>query len=77
MSNYICWLITILYEGTLMRCALKIDKWSLPEGRIEDITNYPMEPENRELIHSRLPEHVRSCGPIVAIEEIFEVHADK
>jgi len=74
MGTDICWLVTLLYEDTLIKCALKIDKWDLPEGRIYDIQQYPMEPENRAVIHAMLPLHVQTCGPIVAVEELFEVH---
>ena len=69
MPDYICFLITILYEGTLMRCALRV-----PKSKISgDCAEYPLEPENREQLHALLPEHVRECGPIVDVEEIFHV----
>ncbi len=41
----------------------------------EDCLDYPMEPENRQIIHALLPEHVRDVGPIVEIVEIFEMHS--
>lgn len=71
MSEYRCFLITVLYQmnGTLLKCALKVEADSVP-GNCEE---YPMEPKNREYFHSLLPEHVRSCGPVVAIESIFEI----
>lgn len=69
MPNYVCFLITILCEGALMRCALRV-----PKSKISgDCEEYPMEPENREQLHALLPDHVRSCGPTVAVEELFEV----
>jgi len=74
MDDAINWLVTILCDGTLIRCALKVDKWDLPEGRVYDITRHPMEPENREAIHALLPMHVRSCGPVVDVVELFDVH---
>ena len=69
MSNYITFLITILYNDTLLRCALKIHRDKLQN----DCDEYPMEPENRKFIHSLLPTHIQSCGPIVEIEEIFDI----
>jgi len=78
MSDELNWLITILAAGdVLLRVAVKIDKWDLPSGRILDITNCPMEPENRKAIHALLPDHVRAFGPIVAVEEIFDVCVSK
>lgn len=70
MSPYITWLITVLYGDTLIKCSLKVHKEKL-EG---DCDQYPMEPENRKQIHALLPLHVQSCGPIVAIDSIFESH---
>ena len=69
MSDHICWLITILYEGRLLKCALSVKK----ELLTQDCMDFPMDPENREKIHAMLPLHIRSCGPIVDFEEIFEV----
>ena len=71
MSSFICFLITILDGDTLLRCALKIRRDSVSE----DLIDYPMEPENRAVLHSLLPLHVRECGPIVEVDsELFEVH---
>ncbi len=72
MNSSICFLITLLYErmgSTLLRVVLKIDKNALPG----DCDEFPMEPGNRKHVHSLLPEHVKSIGPIVAIETIFDV----
>ena len=69
MDEHVCWLVTILYGDDLLRCAVKIHQKEIPE----DCYLYPMEPLNRAIIHSYLPSHVQSCGPIVAIEEIFDV----
>jgi hypothetical protein len=74
MNDELNWLITVLYGDTLLRVALKIDKWDLPEGRMRDIVDYPMEPENRKAIHAMLPLHVQSCGPIVDVEPLFGIH---
>lgn len=67
MSDYICFLVTVLYDQRLLRCALKVKRDRLPF----DVDNYPMEYSDQ--IHKMLPMHVRSCGPIVEIEDLFEV----
>ena len=71
MGNYICFLITVLYEaeGTTLNCALRIKRSALTG----DCEEYPMEPENRRKLHSILPQHVRSAGPIIKVEPLFEV----
>lgn len=69
MSEYVCFLITILYEDALLRVALKIKHDSIKP----DVWENPMEPENREILHSLLPLHVQTCGHIVEVEELFEV----
>ena len=67
MSDYACYLITVIYGNDLMRAALRI-----PNAKLTlDERTYPM--EYREKFHEFLPLHVRSCGPVVEIEEIFEV----
>ena len=70
MGDDINWLITVLYNDTLLRCALQVKRDALPG----DCAEYPMEPENRKAIHALLPLHVQTCGPIVAVEELFAVH---
>ena len=70
MDDNINLLITILNGNTLLRCALQVKRDALPG----DCVNYPMDPENRKAIHALLPLHVQSCGPIVAVEDLFEVH---
>ncbi len=69
MSDEVTFLITILYEGGLLQCALKVpgDTFS------DDVFAFPLEPENKDAIHAVLPEHIKSCGPIVAVEQIFDV----
>jgi hypothetical protein len=69
MGDDINWLVTVLYGDTLLRCALKVKQADLPG----DCAEYPMEPENRKAIHALLPMHVQSCGPVGAVEELFEV----
>jgi len=70
MGTDICWLVTVLYGGELLRCAVKVPRTAV----VCDCWEYPMEPEHRKVIHALLQPHVQSCGPIVAVEELFEVH---
>ena len=72
MSPEICYLVTLLYKAnqTLIKCAIKFkDRNNLPSDFEEDY----LEPEHREWLKKQLPAHVASVGPIVALEEIFEV----
>jgi hypothetical protein len=39
-----------------------------------DWVEYPMEYGNKGRIWGLLPAHVRYCGSICAVEEIFEIH---
>ena len=73
MDDTVNWLVTVLDGEGLLKCALKVKREVLPG----DCAAYPMELENREVIHGLLPLHVRSCGPIVDVEVIFEVHVSK
>ena len=66
MGNETCFLVTILYGDTLLKAALTYSG----DG---DVAEYPMEPENREILHGLLPLHVRECGPIVDVETIFAI----
>lgn len=78
MSDQECLLISILHvyeiDGNtyrqLLRCALKLTMDDIPR----DLIDHPMEPENLDRLHEMLPEHVRSCGPIVNVQPLFEVH---
>lgn len=70
MSEYVCFLITLLYIDELVSCAIKIHRSKISQ----DVIDFPMEPGHRKILHDMLPLHVKSCGPIVLIEEIFEVH---
>ena len=73
MSQFYYYLITVLNLNTtsLLRCALKVDQ----ELINYDVHKYPMEKENLEVLARLLPEHVRSCGPIVDVDMnlLFEV----
>lgn len=70
MGNKINWLVSILYGGKLLMCALQVKIDTLPDDCVE----YPMEQKNRKVIHALLPLHVQKCGPIVAVDELFEIH---
>jgi len=75
MGNKIAFLISILYEQTIVKVGLSIDKKDLSYKAID----YPMEPNSRSEIRSKLPKHVRSMGVIVDVEKIFDVseyHSD-
>jgi len=72
MDDSVSWLITVLCGDELLRCALKVKRDACPG----DCIAHPMEPENRLAIHTMLPLHVQNCGPIVAVEELFEVHIE-
>lgn len=67
MSPYRCFLVTVYYESAnkLMKCAVKLDG--------EEWMDHPTWSENKLLMHSMLPLHVQHCGPVVDVEEIFEV----
>lgn len=69
MSEYECFLITVLEGERLLKCALKVKRTLIKN----DLWEYPMEPENKEFLHNLLPLHVRNCGPIVDVENLFEV----
>jgi len=71
MSEYISFLITVLYGETILKCGLKVKRDSL----IGDIIDCPMEPENKKFLHELLPMHVKECGPIIDVEEIFEIES--
>ncbi|KKM01836.1 hypothetical protein LCGC14_1790470 [marine sediment metagenome] len=71
MSEYVCFLITVLMESdSLVTCALKVKSDDLSE----DCIGYPMEEENKATLWDLLPPHVQSIGKIVEVKEIFEVH---
>lgn len=68
MSKYVCLLVELLYEGSILECAVKLDR---------DRFNFDNEDYEREEVKKKLAEflplHVRSCGPVLRIHEIFEV----
>lgn len=72
MSEYITFLIQLLQEddqsGHLVPFCLKVKTEKLKR----DCKEHPMEPDNRNQLEELLPRHVRSIGPIVEVEEIFD-----
>ena len=72
MDGYICFLITVLHNESVLKVALKLDK------NKEDISDYvlkfPLEPKSKKVLHSFLPSHLRVCGPIIDVENLFDVH---
>lgn len=69
MSEYACFLLTLLYENRILKVALKIRR-DLLKG---DCFEFPMEPENIKQLESFLPAHAKY--PILDVEDIFEVEA--
>ncbi len=70
MSDQLSFLITLLYHGELLRCALKVPQEVMPS----DWHEHPMASDCLAVLLGRLPLHVRLLGPIVEVQEIFEVH---
>ena len=68
MGNTICMLIDVFYEGGIITCALKLDR----EKFDFDPEHHDIEATKRKLAQF-LPLHVRSCGPVLRFQEIFEV----
>ena len=59
-----------MYGEQVLKCALKVPREAVQTETIK----YPMERGSRMELHALLPEHVRTCGPIVGVStELFEV----
>jgi len=69
MNNYLSFLISLVYDGRLVKVALKINRNLLSD----DCSLYWAEPENRTRFRSFLPLHFQDHGAIVAIDEISDV----
>ena len=69
MSPYFCFLVSVIHNGGLLKCAIKIHGDCLSG----DAPEYVYEPENKIQFFNHLPAHVKSCGEIVEIVQIFEV----
>jgi len=73
MNDNINWLVTILYNQELVRIAFQCKPKDLPPH----VREHPMAIDSRAIIRNLLPHHIKSCGPIVDIEELFDVHTTK
>jgi hypothetical protein len=68
MGSDVNFLVVVVHNETLLRCALSLPRDQVPE----DCIAYPM--ENRGWFATALPLHVKNAGPIVEIEPLFAVH---
>lgn len=62
-------LISLSNGEYLIKVALKIFS-GLEWG---DVVSAPLEPENKEKLYNLLPDHIKSFGKIVAVEEIHDL----
>jgi hypothetical protein len=69
MSDYICLLVTVLYDRGLERVAIKVHSDDLSD----DAEAYLLEHDSKDEIHDLLPMHIQSMGPVVHVERIAEV----
>lgn len=71
MGTDVNFLITLFYEYDENTAKVAL---SVPRHKLNgDCADYPMEPENKAQLHAMLPEHVKSMGPIIAVEPLFSV----
>ena len=74
MDNRLNLLITVWYKNTaipeLVRIAFSVMRDDILAEELGDI---PTSPDNYEFLHDELPMHIRNMGPIVKIEELFDV----
>lgn len=59
MGEYNSYLVTVLYNEGLVRCAVKTKSSYLDMAKVD--------------VQAELPAHVRSCGPVVKVERIFDI----
>ena len=71
MSDDICLLITMLYNGALSKVAIKTN-----DQMLRDNYQYWCEPNIKLLLEKELPLHCH-LGQIVEVEEIFEICENK
>ena len=67
MNSDVCFILSILYEGYIVKVAFKVDI-----NVLGDAADYYMEESSRKVFSSLLPEHIREMGPIVHVEEIAD-----
>lgn len=70
MSDEQHFLITMANGPTLLRFAISFK--AMPSD-IADRFKYWAEPGHSDWIRSLLPDHIASVGPIVQVEELFDV----
>lgn len=70
MNSDTYWIVSLLYENSIIDVIVIIDA----NDNNFDSDCY-MEPKNLEYIHSKLPQHIKSVGPILRIKEmdIFDI----
>ncbi len=69
MGSQVCLLLSILYGNVLSKVAVSIDRALLSR----DAQEYYMEEGSREEFRRLLPEHLRTMGPIVDVQELHAV----
>ncbi len=69
MNNDLNLLITLTNGDFLLKVAIK-----LPGDKLtEDELKYPLEPENKVRIKKWIPDHIKTFGSIVEVEEILDI----
>jgi hypothetical protein len=70
MNSNTYWLVSLLYGGSIIDVIVIIDA---NDNNFDD-ENY-MDPKNLEYVYSKLPQHIKSVGPILRIKEmeIFDI----
>jgi hypothetical protein len=71
MVDLCCFIVTIYYINhcTTLECALSVKRATIGDHCADN----PMDPVNRARLHNLLPLHVRSCGPILKVERLFDI----
>lgn len=64
-------LVTLVNGSSLLKVAIRFTNGLTREE--EDAMTYWAEPVNQEWIKSKLPAHVASVGPIVEVEDLFDI----
>jgi hypothetical protein len=68
VGDYKCVLLQILHEGRLIAHAMKIhnDRWPIDEGS-------EWSTSTMSKLHDLLPSHIKNLGPVVDVQEIFDI----
>lgn len=71
MSDYVCFLLTMYSEAD--DCVYDV-AFRVKHDKInDDVFAYPMEPENREVLASLLPDYLTESARIVGVLRIYDV----